>query len=576
MPAPKVDCIVIGYNEPPFEAYEKTVRTYGEDSEAYRDLTFSFTRAAGRPMNYVDLMNHVYARAHPDAGGHDVFKSGEVPNLAAICLTSFLRRRGHTADFINLYQYERDRLAEYLSANPLCVAITTTFYVLNFPVTEMIGFIRRHNPRTKIVVGGPLIANHARMGVPAAAPALTAIGEPVRGGVMASPLEAALLDIGADIYVIESQGELTLSRILDCLKSGGDLGHIPNLAYFQEGRLKRTSEVPENNSLDEEALDWAMFADCGLGPTIQTRTARSCAFNCSFCNYPARAGRLTLATLAAIEKELTSIQNLHGATAVVFIDDTFNVPLNRFKEICRLMIRKRYGFRWFSYFRCSNSDSEAIDLMAESGCTGVFLGIESGSPEILANMNKAATADKYRVGIQQLREAGILTFASFIVGFPGETSATVQESFRFIEETKPDYYRAQLWYCEPGTPIDRQREKYGIEGEGFVWNHSTMDSTEAMNHIEKMFLGVRESTWLPQWSFDFWIIPYLLGKGMTLGQFQEFTRIAQGLLTMEIAAVPDGEKMLRQNSDLAELVQQAASWPVQTAAPVITHSYAGQ
>jgi len=46
-----------------------------------------------------------------------------------------------------------------------------------------------------------------------------------------------------------------------------------------------------------------------------------------------------------------------------------------------LPFERYYGFNWFSYFRCSNSDEEAIDLMARSGCKGVFLGIESGSPE---------------------------------------------------------------------------------------------------------------------------------------------------------------------------------------------------
>ena len=91
---------------------------------------------------------------------------------------------------------------------------------------------------------------------------------------------------------------------------------------------------------------------------------------------------------------LGNIQN------VVFIDDTFNVPLPRFKDICRLMIRKNYRFNWFSYFRCSNSDEEAIDLMARSGCKGVFLGIESGSPHILQAMNKAATIEKYADGIE--------------------------------------------------------------------------------------------------------------------------------------------------------------------------------
>jgi p-methyltransferase len=255
-------------------------------------------------------------------------------------------------------------------------------------------------------------------------------------------------------------------------------------------------------------------------------------------------------------RELGNVRN------VVFIDDTFNVPLPRFKDICRAMIKKRYDFNWFSYFRCSNSDEEAIDLMAESGCKGVFLGIESGSPAILKNMNKAATIEKYRDGMKLLHQYGILTFGSFIIGFPGETEATVNETIDFIKETRPSYYRAQNWYCEPGTPIDRQREKFGISGSGFVWSHSSMDSLEAMDHIDRLFLSIKESLWLPQWSFDFWIIPYLMGRGISVSRFKEFMTDANSLLSMEIAYVPDQQKARLQQEALEGLTAKVKSWAI--------------
>ena len=82
--------------------------------------------------------------------------------------------------------------------------------------------------------------------------------------------------------------------------------------------------------------------------------------------------------------------------------------------------------------------------MAQSGCKGVFLGIESGSPHILKLMTKAATIEKYADGMKLLRQYDILTFGSFIVGFPGETSETVKETADFIKENKPDYWRADI------------------------------------------------------------------------------------------------------------------------------------
>ncbi|HTU45293.1 MAG TPA: PhpK family radical SAM P-methyltransferase [Bryobacteraceae bacterium] len=545
----KLDCIVIGYNETPFEEYELLLRSYGVYSEAYRDLKFNFVNLDGHPLNYVGLLNNILQQAasknpsHPFATSH--FESGDILNLAAAYLTTYLRRRGIHAEIVNLFQSEKDRLAAYLAQEPAAVAITTTFYVINHPLYEMVQFIRQQNPDVKIVVGGPLIANHAR-------------------NYDAEGFSAALSDIGADIYVIEGQGEATLSEIVNCLRGGKDLASVPNLAYFEDGKLLRTAEVRENTPLDENFIDWTGFGERDLGPTLQTRTARSCAFNCAFCNYPTRAGKLSLASVDTVDKELETMRALAYVRNVVFIDDTFNVPLPRFKQLCRMMIRRNFGFKWFSYFRCSNSDEETIALMAESGCKGVFLGIESGSPAILKNMNKAATIEKYAEGIRLLHKYQILTFGSFIVGFPGETDETVEESIRFIRENKPTYFRAQLWYCEPGTPIDVQRAKYNTTGSGFVWHHSTMDSLRAMDHIDRMMLSIKESQWLPQWSFDFWIIPYLFGKGMSERQLAVFMGHANRLLSLEIAEIRKEEKRTLQQQIYSNLLQEAAGWSYET------------
>jgi radical SAM PhpK family P-methyltransferase len=571
-----IDCIVIGYNEPDIGEYERILRTtYGPDSEAYRDLLFSLVKIDGRPMTFVDLLSYVHRAAGGSApdGLNDAFRSCDIPNLAAAYLTHYLRRRGFSAQYINLFQFEKDLLLACLARNPLCVAITTTFYVWNLPVNEMVSFIREHNPEVKIVVGGPLIANHDRNNPPVTVdpghniltlPAAASPGGPPAGiappSMTASEeFAAAMSDIGADICIIESQGETTLASLLRALKAGGGIEEIPNLAYRKDGKFHLTPRVPESNSLDENAIDWLSLADHTPGPTLQTRTARSCAFHCAFCAYPTRAGALTLLSLQALERELDSMK-LSSARNLVFIDDTFNVPLPRFKDICRLLIRKKYGFEWFSYFRCSNSDAEAIDLMAESGCRGVFLGIESGSPSVLSNMKKSASPDAYYRGIEMLRRHGILTFGSFIIGFPGETQATVSETTTFLRTAGLDYYRAQLWYCEPGTPVYYEKDRFGITGSGFRWSHATMDSLEAMDHIDRIFLSIDSPVWLPQWSFDFWIIPYLTGRGITLTQFRDFMVRAYKLLTLEVAALEPSQKSAAQQRHLRDLIASVQSW----------------
>src|SRR5215210_2200697 len=114
----QLDCVVIGYNEVPFEKYESFLRTYGEETEAYRDLMFSFVNLNGQKLDYMGLLNHVFNLAQPDGaqgGAKEEFKSGEIPNLAAVYLTNFLRRRGHEARYVNLFQHEKEKLIEYLA-----------------------------------------------------------------------------------------------------------------------------------------------------------------------------------------------------------------------------------------------------------------------------------------------------------------------------------------------------------------------------------------------------------------------------------------------------------------------------
>jgi radical SAM PhpK family P-methyltransferase len=551
------DCLVVGYNDPPFPDYERLIRTFGEDSEAYRDLHFSFVDLGGQPFSYVDLLNHVDRLAAPYSNGPSErrFESGDMPNLAAAYLTNYLRTRGVNARYVNLFQREKTRLREWLAERPLCVAITTTFYVLNFPVVEMVRFIREHNPETTIVVGGPLIGNHLRNTREDQGLALDPAGR-----VRNERLRAALADIGADVYVTDAQGEATLLHLVRALAAGEPLSRVPNIIYTDRGTLRQTLAQAESNPIDEVAIDWIGLRDHDLGPTLQTRTARSCAYSCAFCNYPERAGALSLASVATVADELETMRALGNVRNLVFIDDTFNVPLARFKDLCRLMIERQYGFRWFSYFRCSNADEEAFDLMAASGCAGVFLGIESGSPTVLKQMHKAARADQYARGIEALRKRNILTFGSFIVGFPGETDATVQETLEFIQSAPLDYWRAQMWYYERGTPIDRRREEFQIEGDGFVWSHATMDSTSAMNHIERMFFTVQNATWLPQWSFDFWILPYLLGKGLGADEIRRFTNGANRMLALDLASVPEQQRARRKAELLDELVAGARQW----------------
>ena len=117
---------------------------------------------------------------------------------------------------------------------------------------------------------------------------------------------------------------------------------------------------------------------------------------------------------------------------------------------------------------------DIAEKMKRSGCMGVMMGIESASPEMLKNMNKHINLNTAKQVFKILKKADIITYAMFIVGFPGETEATINQTIDFINEAKPDFYALSPWNYNTEAPIYNQREKYGLFGQGNNWHHNTM------------------------------------------------------------------------------------------------------
>ncbi|SBT65686.1 radical SAM P-methyltransferase, PhpK family [Micromonospora sediminicola] len=503
-----LDCVVIGYNEGDFEDYRVMCERAGPSSPEYQIMRSEHLVVDGQAMPWLDAFSRLRSRA---TGRNDRYHVGEVFNLAALYLTSYLRKHGLRAEPVSLFSSEQDRVAALLAEQPAVVVVTTTFYVNILPVVPVVEHIRKVSPSSHIVIGGPLVDNLLRSG-------------------LTETVQDLFFAMGADTYIQESQGERSLAQLCRALRDGGDLAAVDNLFHCPDGEWVRTRRRPENNDLDQCSIDWARFPPELIGETAQLRTARSCAFKCSFCDYPTRAGALTTASVETVRDELRALAGL-GVRNVVFVDDTFNVPPKRFKQLCEMMIEEDLGLSWYSYFRCSNvRDEEAFDLAARSGCAGVFLGIESGDADVLANMHKLAQDSQYRTGIASLKERGITTFASIIVGFPGETEKTVQNTIDFLNETAPDLWRAQAWWANPRSPVYQQKDLLGIEGEGYSWSHFTMTSAEAAALTDRMFDQVTESVWLPLYDFDFWSLPYLAGKGVGVPELTGLLRTSQELM----------------------------------------------
>jgi len=366
-------------------------------------------------------------------------------------------------------------------------------------VKKLVNIVRNIDPTVKIILGGPHIANLLKY---------TNDKE---------ILNIMLRRINADFYVNSFQGETALVNILLSLRGELPTNQVANIYYRSEDKYTSTETYEEDNKLEENMVDWSLFAD-RVSEVVPVRTAISCPFSCAYCNHPINAGTYRFVSVEAIEKELNSINNIQKIQYIDFVDDTFNVPQKRFKDILRMIIKNKYNFKWFSYIRCQFIDDETVKLMKESGCMGSILGIESGSPEMLKRMNKLVTVEELKRGVDLLNQYNIPTAALFFIGFPGETPDTVNQTIRFIEDIKPTFYDTQSWFYDPRTPISKQSDRYEIKGFMHKWSHSTMNSSEAEQLVKETISSIKNSR-LAKYTAP--QMDKLLSSGLTIEQIYD-------------------------------------------------------
>ena len=308
-----IDCILIGHNAMDFMEYEKYVKTMGVNSGAYRDLNKNYVQYGGQYYTFPEL----YSLLGDDSQNLDMLETFS-PTISY--LGTFLNKHNFTFDFISSYQEQKEKLKELIINNKvLSVAISTTLYISANPIIEIVEDIREIDQDIKIIIGGHFVS--------------TQVGTYDKNGLL-----SLFKLIGGDIYINSSQGEKTLVSVIKSFKNDEDLDHIPNIYYLKDHDIVVTGKEIENNLLDENVVDWSLFSG-QVGPFAGVRTAISCPFACSFCGFPEHAGKYQTSKVASVEKELNSLKANTSAKHIHFIDDTFNIPKERFKEMLRMFIK---------------------------------------------------------------------------------------------------------------------------------------------------------------------------------------------------------------------------------------------
>lgn len=234
-------------------------------------------------------------------------------------------------------------------------------------------------------------------------------------------------------------------------------GNLDQPGVMRRGGTAEILRVEAFDGLPFPRLDGLPIArygcpDARRRPMVTMMTARGCPHRCGFCSSPDLLGRKVRGwSVGQVVAELGRIATF--AREVSFVDDVFTVNRNRASAICAGMVGM--DLSWFCNARADQVSTDLARSMALAGCHQVYLGFESGSPEILTTIAKGATLQQLERGASVLAEAGIGRSVGFVIGLPGETDATVDASIALAHRVRPERIQFTRWTPLPGTPLSR-------------------------------------------------------------------------------------------------------------------------
>lgn len=343
-----------------------------------------------------------------------------VPNGLA-CVASALDDAGHNVSFLDLcfaadpvasarraaVEFRPDVIGVSVRNIDNSDAIALRHYTPE--AREVLHSLRRAAPQAKVIAGG------AAFGV---AP------------------EALFRDLGVD-YAVAGDGERASVALVNALASGRPIAALPGLVRDRNGTVAFTppGEDADLDSLPRPSLHrWVDLARYQRhGATIPIQTKRGCVYKCIYCTYRNVEGwgyRTRDPEMVADEIEELKIKA--GVSHFDFVDSTFNSPPGHAIQVCESIARRKLGVQLdTTNFTPATASTELLAAMRAAGFRSLGITAESASDTVLETLEKGFSAAKVREVAERVEKFGIKTLWIFLVGGPGETTKSIEETLEF-------------------------------------------------------------------------------------------------------------------------------------------------
>ncbi|MDD5650618.1 MAG: radical SAM protein [Candidatus Nanoarchaeia archaeon] len=291
----------------------------------------------------------------------------------------------------------------------------------------------------------------------------------IAGGVHVTALpQDTLKELNFDIAVL-GEGEETLKEIID----KKPLSKIKGIAYKEKNKIKINPRRELIKNLDSLPLPaWHLFdltkyksskLTTRNQPVGPIETSRGCVYGCTYCNKDIFGRTFRFKSPERVIKEIEHMLK-SGFKEIHVWDDNFSTNLERAKKICDLIVEKNLKFSWALAcgVRCDCIDEEFLLKVKKAGCYAIYLGVETGNPEILKKINKGETLEQIKKAFDMCKKIGIETVAFYMLGLPGETIETMNQTIEFAKNLGSDYAKFTITVPFPSTPLFHEWDKAGI------------------------------------------------------------------------------------------------------------------
>jgi anaerobic magnesium-protoporphyrin IX monomethyl ester cyclase len=280
--------------------------------------------------------------------------------------------------------------------------------------------------------------------------------------------ESSIKEASLDIGVI-GEGDFVINEIV----SGKDLQQIKGIVYKKDNAIvinERDNFIKDLDSLPFPAYSLYEKEKYKVPPAIARKnpvawveTSRGCVFGCTYCNKSCFGKTFRIKSPERVVEEFIKIKNL-GFKEIHLTDDGFTTNIKRAKKICDLLITAKVNIGWSTItgIRVDRVDSELLLKMRQAGCYRVYFGIESGNQKILNNIKKGITLEQVKKAVEVAKKAKLEVAGYFMVGLPGDTEETMQDTTNFAKHLDLDLAKVSITIPLPATELFNELDKKGL------------------------------------------------------------------------------------------------------------------